>query len=168
MPYSTEYIEPILHRAEQYIPHSVAVQAASYFNIANTHFQSMRDTYVEPYVLRPLDTMLNSPPDLFSILVLLALFVVSLKILDYTRRVITFWVVLVFRLAFWGSVLGVVWYAYSVGWEKASRDAVWAFGLLEGFVQELLAANAGGKGSEGAGSFMSQSRSPKGAQSRWL
>lgn len=163
----TEYIQPMLQRVEHYIPPSVALQAASYFNAANMHFQSMRDTYVEPYVLQPLSGMLSSPPDIFSILILLAVGIVSLKILDYTRRVITFWVVLVFRLAFWGAILGTAWYAYTVGWEKASRDAAWAFGLLEGFVQELLAANSGRKGSEGAGSFMSQSRGPKRAQSRW-
>lgn len=102
--------------------------------------------------------MLNSPPDFFSILILLFLFIISLKILDYTRRVIVFWVTLAFRLVFWGTILGGAWYAYSVGWEKAARDAAWMFGLIEGFIQQLLAASGTQDGSESANTFRSRGR----------
>lgn len=134
----------------QHVPPSVASQAASYLACANDYFQSVRDAFLGPYVLSPIQTMLNTPPDLFSVLILVFLFIISLKILDYTRRVIVFWVTLIFRLVFWGTIIGAGWYAYSVGLEKAAKDAAWIFDLLEGFVQELLVANRRQEGSETA------------------
>lgn len=95
--------------------------------------------YLKSYVISPIQTLLDSPPDIYSILILLLVLFLSLKILDYARRVITFWVVLIFRLVFWGSILSGAFYAYSVGWEKSFRDAAWILGLLEGFVRQILA-----------------------------
>lgn len=137
----------------QYVPPSISLQAASYIAYANDYLQSVRDVYLEPHVLSPIRTMLSSPPDLFSVLILVFLFIISLKILDYTRRVIVFWVTFIFRLVFWSTIIGAGWYAYSVGLEKAARDAAWIFGLLEGFVQELLVANGRQEGREPASDF---------------
>lgn len=68
-----------------------------------------------------------------------------------------FWVMLVFRLVFWGIVLGVAWYTYNVGWEKVWYDAAWALGLLEGFIQQMIANNSSAGGSSGtAGGWRSQ------------
>ncbi|KAF1943255.1 hypothetical protein EJ02DRAFT_443501 [Clathrospora elynae] len=62
--------------------------------------------------LSPLLTRLVTQPDVASILALLAIFFISLKILDMMYRAVMFWVNLAIRLVFWGAlvVLGLwVW-----------------------------------------------------------
>ncbi|KAA8652057.1 Apq12 family protein [Aspergillus tanneri] len=72
------------------------------------YVSALRTDYLEPYVIRPLATMLaSSMPDLVSVLALAFVLLISLKILDYARRVIMFWVSLVLRLIWWGLVLGL-------------------------------------------------------------
>ncbi|KAH7385593.1 nuclear pore assembly and biogenesis-domain-containing protein [Pyrenochaeta sp. MPI-SDFR-AT-0127] len=73
--------------------------------------------------LSPLLTRLITQPDVASILALLAIFFISLKILDMMYRAVIFWVNMVLRLVFWGSILLVgLW--------------VWNRGV-EGFVEDL-------------------------------
>lgn len=98
-------------------------------------------------------------PDLLSILLLAVILLVSLKILDYARRVIVFWVVLVFRLVFWGSILGLALYIWRVGVENAGRDLGWVFGVVEGFVGDFQSAGAGGNGNAGNANWGSAGRS---------
>jgi hypothetical protein len=156
----TEHILPALQGLGRQIPPSVSQQAAAYVITANSQLHSLRDTYVPPYITSSVNSLLSSPPDLFSILLLFLLFIISLKVLDYARRVITFWVVLVFRLVFWGSLFGAAWYVYSVGWERAAGEAAWVLGLLEGFVQHLLAsaANQDSRGNSSSYKAKQQSR----------
>lgn len=98
-------------------------------------------------------------PDLVSILLLAIILLISLKILDYARRVIVFWVMLALRLVFLGTALGLAWYVYRVGVENAGRDLGWVWGVVEGFVGDFqsrgaAAANANGRafgGGAGAG-----------------
>lgn len=73
---------------------------------------------------------------------------ISVKILDYVRRVVVFWVTLAFRLVFWGAVFGCGWYVYSYGLATALRDATWLFGLAEGFVRQFLAGVGESSGGE--------------------
>ncbi|PGH05235.1 hypothetical protein AJ79_06846 [Helicocarpus griseus UAMH5409] len=146
-----EYLFPALQNASKYIPPSLSVQAMTYYGTFTTHFHTLHQQYVQPYLLAPLHALLNSPPDIYSILTLCLVLFLSLKILDYTRRVITFWVMLIFRLAFWGSVIGGGYYVYTVGWERAARELGWLLGLLQGFIEELVAnANTYGQGRSGA------------------
>ncbi|OJD11948.1 hypothetical protein AJ78_07381 [Emergomyces pasteurianus Ep9510] len=141
-----EYLIPTLQNASKYIPPSISLQALSFYSAFNTHFESISQQYLQPYLLTPLQTLLNSPPDITTLLILCLILFISLKVLDYARRVITFWLMLVFRLAFWGSVIGGAYYVYVVGWERAGREAGWLLGLLQGFVEELWAKGAEGPG----------------------
>lgn len=81
-------------------------------------------------------------PDLCSILLLALVLLLSLKVLDYTRRMIMFWVMLALRLVFWGSILGIGWYVYRVGLDNATRDAGWVWGVVEGFVHDFQMRSA--------------------------
>jgi hypothetical protein len=96
---------------------------------------------LQPYLIEPLSTFLasysSSMPDLLSIFLLAVILFVSIKILDYAYRVVVFWVTLAFRLVFWGSILGVGWYVYSVGIENAGRDFGWICGVVYGFVSDF-------------------------------
>ncbi|WEW61648.1 hypothetical protein PRK78_007139 [Emydomyces testavorans] len=142
-----EYIVPILRHS---LSPSTYLQLTSYAVAANDYFHNLRLTYAEPYIINPIRALINSPPDLYSILILTFMLLISLEILKYARRVIKFWIVLVFRLLFWGAIIGGGWYVYNVGWGKASRDAAWILGLMEGFIRQLLAesGSAGRGGNE--------------------
>lgn len=115
-----------------------------------TRLTTLRSEYIQPYLIEPLSTFLTTStamPDLFSIVLLVIIFYISIRVLDYARRVIMFWVMLAFRLAFWGSVLGFAWYVYRVGIDTAGRDVGWLFGVISGFIQDfqqraVAAANA--------------------------
>ncbi|EKV17341.1 hypothetical protein PDIG_15700 [Penicillium digitatum PHI26] len=96
---------------------------------------------LQPYLIEPLSSVLasysSSMPDLLSIFLLAIIIIVSLKVLEYAYRVVMFWVMLAFRLAFWGSILGLGWYIYSVGIENAGRDFGWLYGVIYGFVDDF-------------------------------
>ncbi|KAJ6143181.1 Nuclear pore assembly and biogenesis protein [Penicillium samsonianum] len=106
-----------------------------------TKLSHLRTMVLQPYLIEPVSSFLasysSSMPDLLSIFLLAIIIFVSLKILDYAYRVVVFWVTLAFRLVFWGSILGVGWYVYSVGVENAGRDFGWLWGVVYGFVADF-------------------------------
>ncbi|KAJ5152074.1 Nuclear pore assembly and biogenesis protein APQ12 [Penicillium capsulatum] len=105
-----------------------------------TRVVALRSEYIQPYLIEPLSAFLTNStamPDLLSIALLVIIFYISLRVLDYARRVIMFWVMLAFRLVFWGSVLGFAWYVYRVGIDTAGRDVGWLFGVISGFIQDF-------------------------------
>lgn len=73
-------------------------------------------------------------PDLVSILLLAAILLVSLKILDYARRIVMFWVALLFKVLFWGALLFLAVWLYNAGWESVLREGGWLWGLGRGVV----------------------------------
>ncbi|KAE8348488.1 nuclear pore assembly and biogenesis-domain-containing protein [Aspergillus coremiiformis] len=98
----------------------------------------LKATYLDPYIIQPLATMLaSSMPDLVSVLVLVLILIISLKVLDYARRVVMFWVTLVLRLVWWGFALGAIWYVYNAGVEKTGQDLGWLYGVAKGFVEKF-------------------------------
>ncbi|KAJ5107419.1 Nuclear pore assembly and biogenesis protein APQ12 [Penicillium angulare] len=170
-----ENIQSLLqHPAISYIRTSTQDQLS-------THLSHLRSAYVQPYIIGPLSTFLTSTstaamPDLLSVFMLLVILFISLKILDYARRVVMFWVTLAFRLVFWGSILGLGFYVYKVGVENAGQDLGWVWGVVMGFVEDFQArsanaANAGGasgsswgrNGDAGAGSRSGSTRGSRGA-----
>ncbi|KAI5308493.1 hypothetical protein KEM55_005556, partial [Ascosphaera atra] len=62
------------------------------------HFNS---AFLTPYVVRPTQALLNSPPTLGNLLALIVLVIVGLRLLDYTRRVVLFWIRVVVKTALW-------------------------------------------------------------------
>ncbi|KAJ5494309.1 Nuclear pore assembly and biogenesis protein APQ12 [Penicillium fimorum] len=106
-----------------------------------TKLSHLRTMVLQPYLIEPLSNFLasysSSMPDLLSIFLLAVILFVSIKIIDYAYRVVMFWVTLAFRLVFWGSILGVGWYVYSVGIENAGRDFGWIWGVVYGFVGDF-------------------------------
>ncbi|CAO2650374.1 Nn.00g016660.m01.CDS01 [Neocucurbitaria sp. VM-36] len=73
--------------------------------------------------LSPLLTRLITQPDVASILALLAIFFISLKILDMMYRAVMFWVNMALRLVFWGAIVFVGLWVYNRG--------------VDGFVEDL-------------------------------
>jgi hypothetical protein len=72
--------------------------------------------------LSPLFTRLITQPDVATILALLAIFFISLKILDMMYRAVMFWINMAIRLVFWGSIVVLG----SEAWKASSRiSAAW-------------------------------------------
>lgn len=116
-----------------------------------------RSAYLDPYLIHPLASLLTSSmpmPDLVSIFILALVLIISLKILDYARRLVMFWVNLALRLLWWALVLAALWYVYSVGIEKTGRDLGWMVGLVGGFVDGFRDGVEGGRAVTGSGSGM--------------
>lgn len=107
-----------------------------------TQFSTLRKDIIDPYLLTPLSTLLVSTTgtnDLFSVLILLGILYVSFRLLDYARRVIMWWVFLIIRVTFWGTLALLALYVWRVGFVVAAQDFGWAWGMVEGFVLDFQA-----------------------------
>ncbi|KAJ5687864.1 hypothetical protein N7536_010483 [Penicillium majusculum] len=106
-----------------------------------TKLSHLRTMVLQPYLIEPLSSFLapysSSIPDLLSVLILIIILFVSVKILGYAYRVVMFWITLAFRLVFWGTIIGIGCYVYSVGVENAGRDFGWLWGVIYGFVGDF-------------------------------
>ncbi|PYI13853.1 hypothetical protein BO99DRAFT_407169 [Aspergillus violaceofuscus CBS 115571] len=111
----------------------------SYLTPALAH---VRAAYIDPYLVRPAASYLASSggamPDLLSVALLLVILFLSLKVLDYARRVVMFWVGLAWWLLWWASVIGVGVWLYTSGVERAARDVGWLVGLARGFLGRVF------------------------------
>lgn len=108
-------------------------------NAIQSQLRELHDNYLFPYIFNPLDRMLSNglnKADVVSLIIMVAIFWVSLRVLDYARKVVMWWVSLAFRLAFWVLAIGGGWYVYNVGIEKAIQDLGWIWGLLEGYLNQ--------------------------------
>ncbi|KAK5791133.1 hypothetical protein VI817_006442 [Penicillium citrinum] len=108
----------------------------------STHLSNLRTTVVDPYIITPLSTVLattstTQTSDIISIILLIAVLYISLRVLDYARRVILWWMFLVLRMTFWGTLVLVALYVYQVGLEKAGQDFGWVLGIVQGFVEDF-------------------------------
>lgn len=110
----------------------------------SSHLNALHVDYLNPYVIEPLSSLLyavssseTKMPDLVSVLLLAVILLLSLKILDYTRRMVMFWVRLAVKLVFWGLLLGVVWYGYTVGTERMGREVGMCIGWVMGLVEDF-------------------------------
>lgn len=96
---------------------------------------------VQPYLIEQLSEFMASysasAPDLLTIFLLAIILFLSLKLLGYAYRIVMFWVTLVFRLVFWGSIIALGYHVYNAGPEKAYQDFGWLWGLLYGFVDDF-------------------------------
>ncbi|KAL4924375.1 Apq12 family protein [Aspergillus undulatus] len=143
------------HLHETYLEPSVAYLREAYLDPS---LANLRTTYLDPYLVQPLAHMLASMPDLATVLVLLFVLFVSLKVLDYTRRVVMFWVWLATRAVYWGTIIALGVYVYNAGFEKVARDVGFVFNFLVGLLEQFghglensTAARAGNAPSHGYG-----------------
>lgn len=89
------------------------------FSIISTLFGLTRTLQTH---FTPLLTRLIAQPDVATILALLAILLISLKILDMVYRTIMFWVRMALQLVFWGAVIVVGYWIWSRGPEGFIED----------------------------------------------
>ncbi|CRG85065.1 hypothetical protein PISL3812_02207 [Talaromyces islandicus] len=130
LPYVRDYSSTIVRKTfTSAVPQSTMKQLSN-----------MRTDIVEPYIIQPLASLVAfSTTDIMSFFIMVITLYLSLRILDYARKVVVFWVMLVFRLAFWVSVIGLGFYVYNVGVARAVAEAGWFFGLVQGFIEDFMA-----------------------------
>ncbi|KAG9387182.1 Apq12 domain containing protein [Pyrenophora tritici-repentis] len=83
--------------------------------------------------LTPLLTKVVTQPDVATVLALLAIFYISLMMLNMLYRAVMFWVQLAFRLVFWGAIIGLGFWVSKRGPEGFVEDVQ---GLVEYCVAE--------------------------------
>ena len=124
---STEYLTTGLHYYNQLFPYfspynSYLSQAVSYISPHIPAIQSTIDT-----LSTQKSNLLNQPPDLTSILILAAAFVIGLKILGFLKRLVIGWVVFLFQLVFWTAVAALALFVSLRGWDRSLADVnAWA------------------------------------------
>ncbi|KAF2018690.1 hypothetical protein BU24DRAFT_418214 [Aaosphaeria arxii CBS 175.79] len=86
---------PLLHNL---LPPSII---SPFFKTLTTIFATLQTISTH---LHPLYTRVLTAPDATSVLLLIVILFLSFKILDMAYRAVLFWVRLVLRIAFWGTV----------------------------------------------------------------
>ena len=110
---------------------------------------------------KALRTLNSDSPDLLALLALGITLYISLRVLDYVRRTIVFWISLVIRLGLYAGVVGLGIYVWQRGLEQSLQDLAWAWGLFEGLSEQ--GQQVGGKR---ASSKEREARKVKGARAR--
>lgn len=129
-------------------------QAAQFYNVYYHHFQP----YVVPlyrilfssqlffyrrvfptlypiYVLsnNALHSLSTDAPDILTLAILAIALIISVRVLDYMRRTIMYWVSLAFRMGLWLAFGGLGVYVWQRGFDQSVED----FGYIWGFLQGL-------------------------------
>lgn len=78
----------------------------------------------------------SDAPDILTLGILAIALVISLKVLDYMRKAIIYWISMAIRLAMWVSVIGVGIYVWQRGVEQSFEDFGWVWGFLAGLGEE--------------------------------
>ena len=83
-----------------------------------------------------LQSLSSDSPDIVTLLLLGLILLISLRVLDYIRRTLMFWIGVVARLGFFALLAASVLYVWQRGLEQSLGDFGWLWGLLEGLGDE--------------------------------
>ena len=132
-------------------------QAAQFYNYYCYHFQP----YVGPLyriflssqlyfyrrvfpILYPIYVLSNNAvqslstdaPNVLTLAILAIALIVSLRVLDYMRRTIIYWVGLAIRIGLWLAVSGLGVYVWQRGFDQSVEDFGYVWGFLQGLGDE--------------------------------
>ncbi|KAI5295493.1 hypothetical protein KEM52_001216 [Ascosphaera acerosa] len=123
-------------------PQSVLAYGSYFASTFDAAYRDVQHSVVEPvlwpYVLRPIKQLLDSPPTLGNIIALAVFLWVAFQILEYMRRVIMFWVKLIFRLMIWAAIGTFLWYVYTMGMEEAVRMVAGVVSSIHGAIVPMV------------------------------
>lgn len=80
-----------------------------------------------------LHSLSTDAPDILTLAILAIALIISLRILDYMRRTVLYWVRLAIRMGLWLAVGGLGFYVWRRGFDQSVED----FGFVWGFLQGL-------------------------------
>lgn len=147
----------LVEQFQSYINHeSVSYLRDSAQQHLTSHVSQIHADFIQPYIIEPLSNLLAysmsaTGTDLTSVFLLVLTIFMSLIILDYARRMVMFWVRLVYQIMFWGVIVGTGWYVYRFGTGKTLQDAAWLLSLAEGFVGDFVHKAISGDNGAGFG-----------------
>jgi hypothetical protein len=133
---------------------TIYTYTSTFYTHAHTITTYLR-TYLRTYLsaLLPstgLTTLPTTPADLLSLTLLLLILFTTYKVVDYIRRMVMFWVFLVFKLIALLLCVQLALYLYTYGVEKTLRDLGWVVGWVEGLVENMMRQGQGqGQGQQG-------------------
>ncbi|MCJ1352169.1 MAG: hypothetical protein MMC33_002153 [Icmadophila ericetorum] len=135
MDFLEEYFSAAMHMyTNYYAPYQQYVRPLRRYLFL---IQSYAYRYIFPYLwpvyklsTRLIGSAMSDKPDLMSIVILAVIALISLKVMDMTRRYIVYWINMALKLALWACVgiLGV--YVYQRGVEQSVEDAGWLLAWL--------------------------------------
>ena len=143
--------------------------------------QHLYSTFVAPFLPPQLASLIASGTSLFASLVLpilrsgdltsiaalLVILYISLRTLDYIRRSVIGWVMLLVKMVVLLLIVQGVWYVNAYGWEKAVQDAGWVGGMVWGWAEGAWEGSAGGASGGSGFGRAGTTRGGKGQGSRW-
>ena len=101
------------------------------------------------YVLsnKALHSLSTDAPDILTLAILAIALIVSVRVLDYMRRTIMYWVGLAMKMGLWMTVGGLGLYVWQRGFDQSVEDFGYVWGFLQGLGDE--GAKIGGQKAKG-------------------
>ena len=108
------------------------------FSSQSFFYRRIFPTLYPIYVLsnNALHSLSTDAPDILTLAVLAIALIVSLRILDYMRRTIMYWVGLAFKMGLWILIGGLGVYVWQRGFDRSVEDFGHVWGFLEGLGNE--------------------------------
>ncbi|KAH7114498.1 nuclear pore assembly and biogenesis-domain-containing protein [Dendryphion nanum] len=121
-----DFIQDYLPLLQSFLPPSLLT---TLLKTITTTFGLLKtlQTHLSPFIAR-----LTTSPDVTTLLLLAITLFLSFKILDMAYRAVMFWVRLVVRVAFYGSIVGVGLWVYSRGVDGFVEDVGGLMGFWAG------------------------------------
>lgn len=90
------------------------------------------------YVLsnNAVQSLSTDAPNVLTLAILAIALIVSLRVLDYMRRTIIYWVGLAIRIGLWLAVSGLGVYVWQRGFDQSVEDFGYVWGFLQGLGDE--------------------------------
>lgn len=85
---------------------------------------------------KALQSLSTDAPDILTLAILAVALIVSLRILDYMRRTIIYWIGLAIRMSLWLAVGGLGLYVWQRGFDQSVEDFGYVWGFLQGLGNE--------------------------------
>ena len=85
---------------------------------------------------KALQSLSTDAPDIITLAILAVALIVSLRILDYMRRTIIYWVGLAIRMSLWFAIGGLGLYVWQRGFDQSVEDFGYVWGFLQGLGNE--------------------------------
>lgn len=130
-PQAAQFYNDYYHHLQPYLLPLYRILLSSQLYFYRWVFPTLYPIYVLSN--NALHSLSTGAPDVLTLAILAIALIVSLRVLDYMRRTIIYWIGLAIRTGLWLTVGGVGVYVWQRGFEQSVED----FGYIWGFLQGL-------------------------------
>ncbi|CAF9937072.1 MAG: hypothetical protein ALECFALPRED_007096 [Alectoria fallacina] len=133
-PYAAQFYNDYYYRFQPYFVPLYRILLSSQLYFYRRIFPNLYPIYV--LTNNGLHSLSTDAPDILTLAILAIALIVSLRVLDYMRRTIMYWVGLAIRMALWLAVGGIGVYVWQRGFDQSMKDFGFIWGLLQGLGDE--------------------------------